>query len=227
MRISFQFLLLGLAHVLLAKVLLEERAVTSSTLSSTRKSTTWSSTRITTSTSRTGTSTRTSSTTSRTPTPAPTTISTNGRCANGVTCMGSNFGPCCSREGFCGNAPEYCAPYTCQRAWGGCDNWYTHYGDTRSTNGTCGGKISCEGAGFGNCCSQWGTCGDTPAHCGLGCKVGLGRCDTVSTDGSCGSGSARTCRFSGFGNCCSANGRCGSTDAFCGSGCQSNAGDCW
>lgn len=32
-----------------------------------------------------------------------------------------------------------------------------------------------------DCCSQYGFCGSTPAHCGTGCNAGFGRCEGVST----------------------------------------------
>ncbi|KAF2120461.1 hypothetical protein BDV96DRAFT_266726 [Lophiotrema nucula] len=47
-----------------------------------------------------------------------------------------------------------------------------------STDGTCGGttKAICLGSTFGNCCSQYGWCGSTTAHCGTGCQKTFGSC---------------------------------------------------
>ncbi|KAI4604965.1 hypothetical protein J4E90_008402 [Alternaria incomplexa] len=47
-----------------------------------------------------------------------------------------------------------------------------------STDGTCGsqGGATCAGSPFGNCCSQYGWCGNTAGHCGTGCQSGSGTC---------------------------------------------------
>lgn len=106
-----------------------------------------------------------------------------------------------------------------------------------STDGLCGaanGGTVCLGTAFGDCCSEYGYCGDTSGHCGAGCQSDFGTCDTVtgppvSTDGTCGSLSTpqgATCVGSAFGDCCSASGYCGSTTAYCGTGCQTDFGTC-
>ncbi|AEO64837.1 carbohydrate-binding module family 18 protein [Thermothielavioides terrestris NRRL 8126] len=69
--------------------------------------------------------TTTTTTTSSSPTvsiPPGLTSSTDGRCGNGVTCLGSNFGRCCSQFGYCGDGDQYC-PYIvgCQPQFGYCD----------------------------------------------------------------------------------------------------------
>ncbi|KAK4234126.1 carbohydrate-binding module family 18 protein [Achaetomium macrosporum] len=80
----------------------------------------------TTSSSTTTTTSRTTSTsTSASPTvsiPPGLTSSTDGRCGNGVTCLGANFGRCCSQFGYCGEGDQYC-PYIvgCQPEFGYCD----------------------------------------------------------------------------------------------------------
>lgn len=93
---------------------------TSSTSSSTSStsSPTSSSTSYTTSlsTSRTTTSSSTSSST-----PPVSVVSRDGKCGNGVTCLGSIFGNCCSRYNFCGSTNDYCGPY-CQPAFGTCNS---------------------------------------------------------------------------------------------------------
>ncbi len=170
----------------------------------------------------------TTSTTSSHPSPTPTqVISTDGACGNGVTCLGSSFGNCCSSSGFCGSTSAYCGS-GCQREFGGCDNPTLPDGQTSSTDGTCGGTVSCLYSGFGDCCSQYGFCGSSAAHCGTGCQGTLGRCDggglSISVDGTCGNGV--TCQGSEFGNCCSEYGYCGSGDTYCGQGCQTAFGTC-
>ncbi|KFZ02255.1 hypothetical protein V500_00331 [Pseudogymnoascus sp. VKM F-4518 (FW-2643)] len=48
-----------------------------------------------------------------------------------------------------------------------------------SLNGVCGalnGTATCQGSGFGNCCSQFGWCGTDAAHCVTGCQAGYGTC---------------------------------------------------
>ncbi|GIJ86398.1 hypothetical protein Asppvi_005286 [Aspergillus pseudoviridinutans] len=39
---------------------------------------------------------------------APETVSTDGTCPPGVTCVGSTFGDCCSPFGYCGTGSDYC-----------------------------------------------------------------------------------------------------------------------
>lgn len=99
--------------------------------------------------------TRTSSSTrapSSTP-PSGLKVSTNGKCGNGVTCLGSRFGSCCSEHGYCGSSKDYCKG-GCQKAFGSCTEQPA--GDV-STNGKCGGSqgILCTGSIFGDCCSQY------------------------------------------------------------------------
>jgi hypothetical protein len=45
-----------------------------------------------------------------------------------------------------------------------------------STDGSCGGSITCQGSTFGNCCSQHGWCGSTSDYCGAGCQPAFGSC---------------------------------------------------
>ncbi|KAH7410795.1 hypothetical protein BKA64DRAFT_363920 [Cadophora sp. MPI-SDFR-AT-0126] len=51
---------------------------------------------------------------------------------------------------------------------------------TVSTNGECGGKQTCMGSVYGNCCSKWGWCGSTADYCGAGCMSDFGKCEGVS-----------------------------------------------
>jgi hypothetical protein len=108
-----------------------------------------------------------------------------------------------------------------------------------SADGKCGpnnGNLLCDPkstAYSGSCCSPYGWCGSTPAHCGTGCLSG---CDNATEpppttpaagtrdDGRCGKEfNGATCDSKGaFGGCCSAYGYCGSTDGHCSKadGCQ-------
>ncbi|CAI9631283.1 unnamed protein product [Alternaria burnsii] len=47
-----------------------------------------------------------------------------------------------------------------------------------STDSTCGGTsgFTCLGFAQGECCSQYGYCGNTDGHCGTGCQAGFGKC---------------------------------------------------
>ncbi|KZL87460.1 chitin recognition protein [Colletotrichum incanum] len=113
---------------------------------------------------------------------------------------------------------------------------------------------TCQGSTFGDCCSQYGYCGKSEFHCGVGCQSGFGSCTNssssssavvasssssavvasgtaspvqVSLNGSCGATNGNTtCAGSVFGNCCSQYGYCGSDINFCGTGCQSDFGSC-
>ncbi|KAK2592716.1 hypothetical protein QQS21_009591 [Conoideocrella luteorostrata] len=51
-----------------------------------------------------------------------------------------------------------------------------------SVDAICGafnGSSTCQGTGFGRCCSQFGYCGNTDVHCGTGCQSGFGSCGTL------------------------------------------------
>ncbi|KAL7274155.1 hypothetical protein RUND412_002955 [Rhizina undulata] len=124
-----------------------------------------------------------------------------------------------------------------------------------STNGQCGpanGGLICDPNSTvytGTCCSQYGWCGNTPAHCGDGCLSGCTVTGTTTTatpvttaavesstasgtaarsDGRCGTAyGGATCTGSAFGGCCSEYGYCGTTVDHClvANGCQSGCTD--
>ncbi|KAH9882915.1 hypothetical protein J1614_000281 [Plenodomus biglobosus] len=120
-----------------------------------------------------------------------------------------------------------------------------------STDGTCGSTSgnTCLNSGLGNCCSQYGWCGATTAHCGNGCQAGFGNCGssagganstnpslpaanstntagTVSTDATCGGTNGYTCIGFAEGECCSSYGFCGTTPDHCGTNCNPLFGKC-
>ncbi|KAH7383554.1 hypothetical protein BKA64DRAFT_760328 [Cadophora sp. MPI-SDFR-AT-0126] len=201
----------------------ELNETTTTTTSSTSSGT---STRVSTSTSSSVVTTKTSTTSSSTAKPTPTAapVSSDGTCGAlspvRATCEGSAFGSCCSSSGYCGSTSAYCDA-GCQTAFGTC----VPSGSNTSPDGSCGGTTgySCTGSAFGNCCSQYGYCGNTVDHCATGCQTPFGTCTgtgtgpdaTVSTDGTCAGVSGYTCLGSEFGNCCSAYGWCGNTDGHC------------
>lgn len=77
------------------------------------------------------------------------------------------------------------------------------------------------------CCSQYGWCGITTAHCSTGCQPLFGMCGAVApppVSGNCGP-TAGNARCSGT-ECCSQYGWCGTTSAHCEAGCQSLFGTC-
>jgi hypothetical protein len=70
----------------------------------------------------------------------PETVSTDGTCPPGVTCVESAFGDCCSPFGYCRTGSDYCVSST---------------NGTATQDGTCGpdyGGTTCVPQ-FGNCCS--------------------------------------------------------------------------
>jgi hypothetical protein len=116
-----------------------------------------------------------------------------------------------------------------------------------SQDGKCGsqnGNLLCDAKSTvytGTCCSQYGWCGNTPAHCSEGCQSGCNK-DPVATpadttpaksgirdDGRCGKDfDGATCDPNGaYGGCCSEYGYCGSTDGHClkANGCQNGCKD--
>ena len=121
-----------------------------------------------------------------------------------------------------------------------------------STDGKCGpanGNLLCDPKSTvysGTCCSEYGWCGSTPAHCGTGCSSGCNGAGGVTTipqptkaatsgaakpraDGRCGKDfGGSTCDANGaFGGCCSSYGYCGTTDGHClaANGCQNGCKD--
>ncbi|RAH66876.1 uncharacterized protein BO66DRAFT_404439 [Aspergillus aculeatinus CBS 121060] len=160
------------------------------------------------------------------------TVSTNGLCGNGTTCLGSSFGDCCSLSGYCGSTSDYCAAELCDSTSGNCVS-----GNPISLDGLCASLSStnatCTGSQFGSCCSTGGYCGNTSDYCGYEtCQSAFGSCveaPPVSSDGLCGalSSSNATCTGSTFGDRCSINGYCGSTSAYCAyNSCLSAFGTC-
>lgn len=145
----------------------------------------------------------------------PQTVSTDGTCPPGVTCVGSGFGDCCSPFGYCGSTATYCVSTN----------------GTATQDGTCGpdnGGTICTPQ-FGSCCSIYGFCGNGTDYCGAG-NCYSGSCDTdnggPSTNGECGPNFAgnKTCTGTQFGTCCSVSGFCGNTTDYCsGSNCYSGA----
>ena len=62
----------------------------------------------------------------------------------------------------------------------------------QSTDGSCGNGFTCSGLALGNCCSQYGWCGNSDLHCGSGCQAAYGDCDSAG-----GSSNANTSDSSG------------------------------
>jgi len=159
------------------------------------------------------------------------------RCGRGIARCAEGW--CCNIHGFCGKTEYYCGQ-GCQSEFGRCD------GDSTSstTNTTIISKECGQGIGScpeGSCCSQYGTCGINPEHCGRGCQSEFGRCDgdgtptavnitgtpiqkatTTPTQEKCGQGVGKCEK--GF--CCSKYGYCGISSDYCGQGCQSEFGLC-
>lgn len=104
--------------------------------------------------------------------------SLDGKCGSGLTCARSVFGKCCSSSGYCGSSPLYCSPsHGCQIDYGAC---LEAGAGVVSQNGQCGNGITCQNSGYGNCCSGYGWCGSTSAHCDgyNGCQPQFGTCQS-------------------------------------------------
>ncbi|KAJ1551203.1 chitin deacetylase [Nowakowskiella sp. JEL0078] len=129
-------------------------------------------------------------------------ISPDGTCgASGYKC---DVGICCSQFGFCGITVDHCGT-GCQTAFGVCGvsttTTTTKATTTISTTTTsstsvfssispspstlpispdsvCGNGYRCD---VGVCCSQYGFCGTTTAHCGVGCQSAFGFCGILSS----------------------------------------------
>jgi len=117
--------------------------------------------------------TTTKTTTTKTPSPTTTKISTNGKCGkNDGVCP---KGECCSKYGWCGHSTDHCSVKKgCQSAFGSCNN-DDSASTVISTNGKCGKEHGRCPNGY--CCSKYGWCGTSSAHCGSGCQSEFGTCN--------------------------------------------------
>lgn len=116
-------------------------------------------------------------------------ISLDASCSpkTGYTCLGSSFGPCCSKFSYCGNDPSYCdLELGCQSNFGTCNNPKPLVGGTLTTDGKFGDTITCSDSDWdGTCSSSAGTCVDPSMHpdsClfSNGCQPALGLCLEVT-----------------------------------------------
>ncbi len=189
-------------------------------------------------------------------------LSVDGICAiNGNTCP---KGQCCSNQNRCGTGTE-CSYLNCNYNFGICaDPTSLDLAAQASALAASPTPVlvsidgSCSAASgncpSGQCCSQFGFCGNTDAYCGVGCNLLFGSCNTAASITSrpsltLASGPSKTslilaqtsgvskpistdfvCSVNGAqcgpSLCCSLNGWCGNTDAYCGQGCQANFGIC-
>lgn len=158
-------------------------------------------------------------------------------------------GMCCSSQGLCGTTANECG-VGCRSAYGSCSTPIPgSTNNTISTNGTCGtlgnSTLACPS---GQCCSQFGFCGNTVSYCGSGCQVTAGTCLTPTptpsppptihpiggnSTNSTTSNSNSTCGAIGgvevicsAGLCCSSLGYCSNSTAACGTGCLPSYGSC-
>ncbi|ORX60785.1 glycoside hydrolase/deacetylase [Piromyces finnis] len=86
-------------------------------------------------------------------------------------------GQCCSKYGYCGTTSDHCST-GCQANYGICTN-----STITTTNSDLCGKETGNKCANNLCCSKYGYCGDSDAHCSVsqGCQAGYGRCgDFVS-----------------------------------------------
>lgn len=125
---------------------------------------------------------------------------TDGRCGKDfadATCdPNGQFGGCCSQYGWCGSSTGHCLVSNgCQSGCTGGNPTTTANPPTstssgepilpspttgggngaQTTDGTCGaghGGTICGNWPLGGCCSMYGYCGNTAAHCGTGCQSG-------------------------------------------------------
>ncbi|OUM63651.1 carbohydrate-binding module family 18 protein, partial [Piromyces sp. E2] len=179
-----------------------------------------------------------------------------GRCAH--------TNECCSQYGWCGTSTDHCGT-GCQSEFGQCSgtaNKITNAVVKKTTtvtaikktnipvstvSGKCGPSYG-RCAHTNECCSQYGWCGTSTDHCGMGCQSEFGQCSgataikktntvaavkkttTKSTsipistvEYRCGPSFGRCANKN---ECCSQYGWCGTTTDHCKVGCQSSYGIC-
>ncbi|XP_078602427.1 uncharacterized protein LOC144876722 isoform X1 [Branchiostoma floridae x Branchiostoma japonicum] len=152
----------------------------------------------------------------------------DGKCGKNFPAPGASPGecnpnsdkPCCSSEGTCGNTDAHCY---CS----GCVNYFK--GIPWRNDGKCGEKFPAPAVSPGQCnpksdkpcCSSWGTCGNTYAHCKCSGCVDYGP-KKWRSDGRCGrrdypapGANPGQCNPESSGPCCSASFWCGGSHAHC------------
>ena len=97
-------------------------------------------------------------------------VSTNGKCGVGKGYTVCPSGQCCSKKGYCGTTSAYCGT-GCQSSFGKCTTT-----SKVSTDGTCGPDHDNMVCPSGECCSKYGYCGHSDAHCVTGCQQAFGTC---------------------------------------------------
>ncbi|KAK4147058.1 uncharacterized protein C8A04DRAFT_34602 [Dichotomopilus funicola] len=172
--------------------------------------------------------------------PTGTGTSTDGSCGRGVSCLGTEWGDCCSVFGWCGSSDDYCSPDKCQPDWGTCSGGSassvtttpapttssttkppassTTTSSSSTTSKPPASSSSTKSTSTSTKPSSTKTTTSTPSSTGL----------PISTDGTCGSRANRTCKGSTFGKCCSSSNKCTSSSLSCIEllGCQPKYGTC-
>jgi len=95
------------------------------------------------------------------------TVARCGAANNNASCPS---GQCCSKKGYCGTTSAYCGT-GCQSSFGKCTTT-----SKVSTDGTCGPDHDNMVCPSGECCSKYGYCGHSDAHCVTGCQQAFGTC---------------------------------------------------
>ncbi|KAK0641473.1 hypothetical protein B0T16DRAFT_496171 [Cercophora newfieldiana] len=75
---------------------------------------------------------------------SPLVVTVDGQCGNGLTCLGSAFGDCCSKHGWCGSSADHCGS-ECQAAFGRCGSGGgspSSGGPTTTAQPTTGGNVA-------------------------------------------------------------------------------------
>jgi len=101
-------------------------------------------------------------------------ISTDTRCGKkfGTRCPD---GQCCSKYNYCGYSLAHCSR-GCQSEFGRCNEYNYNSKYPLTTDYRCGKKYGTR-CPYGECCSRYGWCGVTKAHCGKGCQSEFGVCN--------------------------------------------------
>jgi hypothetical protein len=144
---------------------------------------------------------------SPTPVPPPSGATCGGGIrGNGVCARG---GECCSQWGWCGTSSAHCSGQPTSPS-------PPPPTPTPPSRGTCGGGSRGNGAcaSGGECCSQWGWCGTSSAHCSG--QPPPSPTPAPPQAGTCGGGNKGNGACANGAECCSQWGWCGTSSAHCG-----------
>jgi len=133
-------------------------------------------------------------------------------------------GDCCSQYGYCGNTGDYCSAANCFSQCPAPTSSTVAPSTTAVASTLTGCQIPGNECAAGNCCSQYGYCGNTADYCSATncysqCPVPTSSSTIATTTTAAAPSTLTGCQLPGnqcaAGSCCSNYGYCGTTSDYC------------